>query len=177
LFYGAYDATRALRRSTAGTANHYGSLLLHAERKLHVAPEHLLNQLLWHLPGLAVPSAYFYATLHFFIVDRRKDLIITAGYNVYPAEIERVIAGHSAVAMVAVGPIPDDVKGELACAYIVVREGAVLTEDEVMDYTRDKLAAYKRPRRIVFVKSLPATSTGRIMRRMLAGAQVRGRVQ
>jgi long-chain acyl-CoA synthetase len=107
-------------------------------------------------------------TGHFFIVDRRKDLIITAGYNVYPAEIERVIAGHPAVAMVAVGPIPDEVKGELACAYIVLREGAVLTDDEVMDYTRDKLAAYKRPRRIVFVKSLPATSTGKIMRRMLA---------
>jgi long-chain acyl-CoA synthetase len=109
-------------------------------------------------------------TGHFFIVDRRKDLIITAGYNVYPAEIERVIAGHPAVAMVAVGPIPDDVKGELACAYIVLREGADLTDDEVMDYTRDKLAAYKRPRRIVYVKSLPATSTGKIMRRMLAAS-------
>jgi long-chain acyl-CoA synthetase len=72
--------------------------------------------------------------------------------------------------MVAVGPIPDEVKGELACAYVVVREGAVLTHDEVMDYTRDKLAAYKRPRRIVFVKSLPTTPTGKIMRRMLAGS-------
>ena len=58
------------------------------------------------------------------IVDRRKDLIITAGDSVYPAEIERVIAGHPAVAMVAVGPIPAEVKGELACAYVVAREGA-----------------------------------------------------
>jgi uncharacterized protein (TIRG00374 family) len=67
LLYGVYDATRGLRHSTVGTANHYGWLLLHAERHLHVAPEHRLNQLLWHLPGLAVPSAYFYATLHFIL--------------------------------------------------------------------------------------------------------------
>ena len=108
------------------------------------------------------------ATGHFFVVDRRKDLIITAGYNVYPAEIERVVAAHPAVAMVAVGPIPDEVKGELACAYVVVRDGAEVTEHELIEYTRDKLAAYKRPRRVIFVPSLPATSSGKIMRRKLA---------
>jgi hypothetical protein len=67
LLYGAYDATRGLQHSTVVTANHNGWLLLHVERHLHVAPEHRLNQLLWHLPGLAVPSAYFYATLHFIV--------------------------------------------------------------------------------------------------------------
>ena len=67
--------------------------------------------------------AYADSTGHFFIVDRRKDLIITAGYNVYPAEIERVLAAHPAVAMVAVGPVPDEVKGEVACAYVVRRPG------------------------------------------------------
>ncbi len=107
-------------------------------------------------------------TGHFFVVDRRKDLIITAGYNVYPAEIERVIAAHPAVAMVAVGPVYDDVKGELARAYVVAREGADVTAEEIIDFTRDKLAAYKRPRSVVFVPSLPATSTGKIMRRKLA---------
>jgi long-chain acyl-CoA synthetase len=112
--------------------------------------------------------AYADATGHFFIVDRRKDLIITAGYNVYPAEIERVLAGHPAVALVAVGPLPDPVKGEIACAYVVRREGAEVTEAELIDFSRDQLAAYKRPRRVVFVESLPATSSGKIMRRKLA---------
>lgn len=107
---------------------------------------------------------------HFFIVDRRKDMIITAGYNVYPAEIERVLAAHPAVAMVAVGPVPDATKGELACAYVVRRDGAEVTADELIEFTRDQLAAYKRPRQVVFVDSLPATSTGKIMRRKLAEA-------
>jgi long-chain acyl-CoA synthetase len=107
-------------------------------------------------------------TGHYFVVDRRKDLIITGGYNIYPAEIERVLAGHPAVSMVAVGPVKDEVKGELARAYVVVNDGAAVTAEELVDYTRDKLAAYKRPRSIVFVASLPATSTGKIMRRKLA---------
>jgi long-chain acyl-CoA synthetase len=114
--------------------------------------------------------AYADATGHFFIVDRRKDLIITAGYNVYPAEIERVLAGHPAVALVGVGPLPDPVKGEIACAYVVRREGAEVTEAELIDFSRDQLAAYKRPRRVVFTDTLPATSSGKIMRRKLAEA-------
>ena len=69
----------------------------------------------------------------FFIVDRRKDMIITAGYNVYPAEIERVIAGHPAVAMVAVGRESDEVKGELARAYVVLRDGADATEAQIIE--------------------------------------------
>jgi len=114
--------------------------------------------------------AYADATGHFFIVDRRKDLIITAGYNVYPAEIERVLAGHPAVALVGVGPLPDPVKGEIACAYVVRREGAEVTEAELIDFSRDQLAAYKRPRRVIFTDTLPATSSGKIMRRKLAEA-------
>ncbi|MDF3145140.1 MULTISPECIES: AMP-binding protein [unclassified Streptomyces] len=107
---------------------------------------------------------------HFFVVDRRKDLIITAGYNVYPAEIERVISAHPAVAMVGVGAVTDDVKGELACACIVLRAGMKLSEEEILDFTRDRLAAYKRPCRVVFVSSLPTTSSGKIMRRKLLEA-------
>jgi long-chain acyl-CoA synthetase len=106
-------------------------------------------------------------TGHFFIVDRRKDMIITAGYNVYPAEIERVLAAHPAVALVAVGPVTDPVKGELARAYVVLREGAVATEAELIDFCSGHLAAYKRPRSVVFVAALPQTSTGKIMRREL----------
>ena len=103
----------------------------------------------------------------FFIVDRRKDMIITGGYNVYPAEIERVIAGHPAVALVAVGSEADEVKGELARAYVVLRDGADATEAQIIDYCRPHLAAYKLPRSVRFVADLPKTSTGKIMRREL----------
>jgi long-chain acyl-CoA synthetase len=104
---------------------------------------------------------------HLFVVDRRKDMIITGGYNVYPAEIERVLAAHPAVAVVAAGPVPDPVKGELACAYVVLAGGATATEEELIAYAGEHLAAYKRPRLVRFVDDLPKTSTGKIMRREL----------
>jgi long-chain acyl-CoA synthetase len=106
-------------------------------------------------------------TGHFFVIDRRKDMIIAGGYNVYPAEIERVLAGHPAVAMVAAGPVPDPVKGEVPCAYVVLVPGSATTESELIAYAGDHLAAYKRPRLIRFVEDLPKTSTGKIMRREL----------
>jgi long-chain acyl-CoA synthetase len=112
--------------------------------------------------------AYADETGHLFVVDRIKDMIITAGYNVYPAEIERVIAAHPDVAMVGVGRRPDDVRGEIAVAYIVPRAGATLTEEAVMEHCRANLGAYKRPRAVVFVESLPTTASGKVMRRKLA---------
>lgn len=102
-----------------------------------------------------------------FIVDRKKDMILTAGFNVYPAEIERVLAGHPAVALVAVGSVDDEMKGELAKAYIVLKAGAQATEQEIIEFCRNSLAAYKVPRRVQFVESVPTTSSGKIMRRML----------
>ena len=108
-------------------------------------------------------------TGHVHVVDRRKDMIITGGYNVYPAEIERVLAAHPAVAMVAVGPVPHPVKGELACAYVVLAEGAAPSEQDLIAFAGESLAAYKRPRLIRFVEDLPTTSTGKIMRRELLG--------
>ncbi len=102
-----------------------------------------------------------------FIVDRKNDLIITSGFNVYPAEIERVIAAHPAVAMVAVGRKPDELKGEIAKAYVVLKPGAQATEAEIIAFCREQLAAYKVPRAVQFVADLPKTSTGKIMRREL----------
>ncbi len=101
------------------------------------------------------------------IVDRIKDMILTAGYNIYPAELEQVIASHPDVAMVAVGPIPDAVKGELAKAYIVLKQGSAPNHKQVLDFCRERLAAYKVPRDIQFIDDLPKTSTGKIMRREL----------
>jgi long-chain acyl-CoA synthetase len=104
---------------------------------------------------------------HYFIVDRKKDLIITGGFNVYPAEIERVVASHPAVAMVAVGSVPDETLGELARAYVVLRPGATATQAQIIEHCRPHLAAYKLPRSIRFVPDLPKTSTGKVMRREL----------
>ncbi len=102
-----------------------------------------------------------------FIVDRKKDMILTAGYNIYPAELERVIAGHPDVAMVAVGSIPDEDKGELAKAYVIAKEEASPDVDGIIGYCREHLAAYKVPRAVQFVDDFPKTSSGKIMRRKL----------
>jgi long-chain acyl-CoA synthetase len=102
-----------------------------------------------------------------FVVDRKKDMINTGGFKVFPAEIERVVAMHASVAMVAVGSQPDDVKGEIAKAYVVLKAGAAPDADSILDLCRKELAAYKIPRAVQFVADLPKTSTGKIMRREL----------
>jgi long-chain acyl-CoA synthetase len=102
-----------------------------------------------------------------FIIDRKKDMILTAGFNVYPAEIERVLLKHPAVAMAAVGKVPDELKGELAHAFIVLKNNADATKKEVEEFCREHLAAYKVPRGIHFVEALPQTSTGKSMGREL----------
>ena len=104
---------------------------------------------------------------YFYIVDRKKDMFITGGYNIYPSEIERVIAGHPAVAMVGVGSKQDETKGEIAKAYVVLKPGLTASEQVINDYCREHLAAYKVPREVQFVDDLPKTSTGKIMRREL----------
>ena len=102
-----------------------------------------------------------------FIVDRKKDMILTGGYNVYPAEIERVLAAHPDVALAAVGKQSDEMKGEIAKAYVVLKAGVTRTEQDLIDFCRKSLAAYKCPRKIQFVDDVPKTSTGKIMRREL----------
>ena len=102
-----------------------------------------------------------------FVVDRKKDMINTAGFKVFPAEIERVVAGHPTVAMVAVGSQPDDFKGEIAKAYVVLKPGAVGDIESILGLCRKELATYKVPKLVQFVADLPKTSTGKIMRREL----------
>ncbi len=104
---------------------------------------------------------------YLFIVDRKKDMILTAGYNVYPAELEQAIASHPAVAMVAVAGRADEEKGEVAEAFIVLHRGAEPDEAAILTHCRERLAAYKLPRGVHFVEDLPRTSTGKIMRRAL----------
>ncbi|NDZ18950.1 acyl-CoA synthase [Variovorax sp. WS11] len=102
-----------------------------------------------------------------FVVDRLKDMIITGGFNIYPAELERVIAEHADVAMVAVTAIPDAIKGELAKAYIVPKQGRTPDVADIEHHCRERLAAYKVPRAWQVVADLPKTSSGKVLRRLL----------
>lgn len=102
-----------------------------------------------------------------FIVDRKKDMIVTAGFNVYPAELERVIAGHPDVALVAVGAMADEEKGELAKAYIIAKDATEPTAEDIIKFCREHMAAYKVPRAVQFVDDFPKTSSGKVMRRRL----------
>jgi long-chain acyl-CoA synthetase len=105
---------------------------------------------------------------YLYVVDRLKDMIITAGYKIFPAELEQVIATHPAVAMVAVSSVYDEVKGELAKAFIVLAAGCEASvESDLILFCRERLAAYKVPRFFAFVDDLPKTTTGKILRRAL----------
>ena len=102
---------------------------------------------------------------YYYIVDRKKDLIIRGGYNVYPREIEEVLHEHPAVAEVAVIGIPHPELGEEVGAAVALKPGATATPEELRAFARDKVAAYKYPRRIWLVDSLPKGPTGKILRR------------
>jgi len=102
---------------------------------------------------------------YYYIVDRKKDLIIRGGYNVYPREIEEVLHEHPAVAEVAVIGIPHPDLGEEVGAAVALKPGATATPEELRAFTRDKVAAYKYPRRVWLVDSLPKGPTGKILRR------------
>jgi len=102
-----------------------------------------------------------------FIVDRKKDVIKPSGFQVWPREVEEVIALHPAVNEVGVGGVPDDYQGEAVKAWIVLRPGHQATADEIQAYCRQKLAGYKVPKKIEFTNNLPKTMIGKISRREL----------
>jgi len=105
---------------------------------------------------------------YFTIVDRKKDMILRGGFNVYPREIEEVLYGHEAIIEVAVIGIPDPEKGEEIKAVIALAPGAELSADDVIAYCKERLAAYKYPRVVEFRDSLPKGSTGKILKRELS---------
>ena len=104
---------------------------------------------------------------YLFIVDRKKDLIIVSGFNVYPAEVEQALALHPKVAEAAVIGVPDERTGEAVKALVVPRPGEDLTEDEVLEHCRVRLARFKWPRSVEVVGSLPRHVTGKVLRRAL----------
>jgi long-chain acyl-CoA synthetase len=100
------------------------------------------------------------------IVDRKKDMILVSGFNVYPNEVEDVVAGHPGVLEVACVGVPDQHSGEAVKLY-VVRKDKALSKDDVLAWCKDQLTGYKRPKYVEFRDSLPKTNVGKILRREL----------
>ena len=104
---------------------------------------------------------------YLFIIGREKDLIIRGGFNVYPKDVEEVLAAHPAVKECAVVGFPDPVMGEEVCAYIVKKEDTEVTSAELIAHCRSQLAKYKTPKRVEFLESLPKTSIGKVQKKEL----------
>jgi long-chain acyl-CoA synthetase len=104
---------------------------------------------------------------YYAIVDRAKDMIIRGGFNVYPREVEEILMGHEAVSLAAVVGVPHEVHGEEVKAYVILNPGAKITEDELIAWAKENMAAYKYPRIVEFRESLPMTATGKILKREL----------
>jgi long-chain acyl-CoA synthetase len=103
----------------------------------------------------------------FYIVDRKKDMIIAGGFNVYPREVEEVLFEHPKIKEAAVIGVPDAYRGETVKAFVVPQDGATVTPEEITAFCRERLAAYKVPRLIEFRESLPKTGVGKYLRRAL----------
>ncbi|KAB1441314.1 long-chain-fatty-acid--CoA ligase [Pseudodesulfovibrio senegalensis] len=116
--------------------------------------------------------AYMDEDGYFFIVDRKKDLIISGGYNIYPREIDEVLYAHPDVKEAVTVGIPHEGRGEIVKAYIVLEPGRELTRSDVISYCREKLANYKVPRKVEFRTELPKTMVGKVLRRALRDEEV-----
>jgi long-chain acyl-CoA synthetase len=110
---------------------------------------------------------------YFYIVDRKKDMIIAGGYNIYPREIEEVLYEHPDVQEVVAAGVPDPYRGETVKAYVVLKKGSTVTEEELNEFARKYLAAYKAPRIYEFRNELPKTAVGKILRRTLVDEELK----
>jgi long-chain acyl-CoA synthetase len=112
--------------------------------------------------GIRSPEGYYT------IVDRKKDMILRGGFNVYPREVEEVLYAHDSIVEAAVIGIPDEEKGEEVKAIVVLAPGAELSAEDVIAFCKQRLAAYKYPRVVEFMDALPKGSTGKILKRELS---------
>jgi long-chain acyl-CoA synthetase len=104
---------------------------------------------------------------YLFIVDRKKDMVIAGGYNIYPREIDEVLFQHPKIMdAVAVG-ITDEYRGETIKAFVVLKPGQTATEKEIIEFCRSKLAAYKAPKFVEFREALPKSAVGKVLRKIL----------
>jgi long-chain acyl-CoA synthetase len=100
-------------------------------------------------------------------VDRKKEMIIRGGYNVYPREIEEVLLTHPAVSLAAVIGVPNESHGEEVKAYLILKEGQSATPEEIIAWCKEQMANYKYPRLVEIRESLPMTATGKILKKEL----------
>ena len=107
-----------------------------------------------------------------FLTDRKKDLIKTSGYQVWPREVEEVISSHPAVAEAGVAGVPDELKGEAVKAWVVLRAGQQVTDEELRRFCREKLSPFKVPATFEFRGELPKSLIGKILRRELVRQHV-----
>lgn len=103
-----------------------------------------------------------------YIVDRKKDMVCAGGFNVYPRDVEEVLFEHPKVVEAAVVGVPDPYRGETVKAFIVLKEGETATSEEIIEFCRERMAAYKVPKKIEFRPELPKTVVGKVLRRVLA---------
>jgi long-chain acyl-CoA synthetase len=104
---------------------------------------------------------------HFRIVDRKKDMIVAGGYNIYPKDIDEVLFQHEKIMEACAVGVPDAYRGETVKAFVVLKEGERMTEEEVVGYCREHLAVYKVPKFVEFISELPKSAVGKILRRKL----------
>lgn len=109
---------------------------------------------------------------YFYIVDRKKDMIISGGYNIYPRDVDEVLFEHPKVLEACAIGIPHPSRGEQVKAFVVLREGVTATEQEILDYCKTKLAAYKLPTQVEFRKELPKSMVGKILRKELKAQEL-----
>jgi long-chain acyl-CoA synthetase len=111
----------------------------------------------------------------FEIVDRKKDMIIASGFNIYPREIEEVLYEHPKILEAVVAGIPDEYRGETVKAYVVLKEGETTTAEEIISFCAERLAPFKRPRAVEFRDALPKSMVGKILRRVLVEEELKKR--
>ncbi|HEY3315950.1 MAG TPA: long-chain fatty acid--CoA ligase [Bacillota bacterium] len=104
---------------------------------------------------------------YFYVVDRKKDMIIAGGFNIYPRDVEEILFEHPKVLEAAVAGVPDPYRGETVKAYVILKPGETATPEEIIQFCRDHMAAFKAPRQVEFRTSLPKTIVGKVLRRVL----------
>jgi long-chain acyl-CoA synthetase len=109
-----------------------------------------------------------------YIVDRKKDMVVTGGYNVYCKEVEQVLVQHPDVADAAVVGVPDPVYGEAVAAFVELRAGARASAESLQEHCRQHLASYKKPRHVRFVQELPRNSLGKVLKEELRTGKMSG---
>jgi long-chain acyl-CoA synthetase len=109
---------------------------------------------------------------YFLITDRKKDMILVGGFNVYPRDVEDILFTHPKVALAAVVGVPDEKSGEMVKAFIQLKPGESVTEQEILDFCKENMAGYKRPKVIEFRDEVPVSNVGKVLRRVLRDEEI-----